>query len=120
MSDPAPPVIQIVYEAHPEKPLTFRFQVRIDGALPGPQHEGLSLMWDFGDGQHSNRLRPTHTYARAGSYPVSVQLRFPGEDDPGKTGSDKTASKTQSAPPPPATSPLEPRTETLTLDVRLS
>ncbi len=32
----------------------------------------VSATWDFGDGNSSNALNPTHTYANAGTYTVSV------------------------------------------------
>jgi len=35
----------------------------------------LEPTWDFGDGQRSYLLEPTHTYAQGGTYTVSVSLR---------------------------------------------
>ncbi|MFN8690320.1 MAG: PKD domain-containing protein, partial [Cyclobacteriaceae bacterium] len=35
---------------------------------------GISHLWDFGDGQTSTALNPTHTYPNAGDYTVSLQI----------------------------------------------
>jgi PKD repeat protein len=39
-----------------------------------PASQFVSAVWSFGDGQTSNQLQPTHTYASAGFYPVSVTI----------------------------------------------
>lgn len=35
---------------------------------------GISHLWDFGDGQTSTALNPTHTYSNAGEYSVSLEI----------------------------------------------
>lgn len=37
----------------------------------------LSANWNFGDGNTSNAISPTHTYTSAGSYPVTVTITTP-------------------------------------------
>lgn len=39
-----------------------------------PASQFVSASWDFGDGSTSNQLQPTHAYASAGFYPVSVTI----------------------------------------------
>ena len=39
-----------------------------------PASQFVSATWNFGDGSTSNQLQPTHTYANAGFYPVSVTV----------------------------------------------
>lgn len=35
-------------------------------------HNALSVLWDFGDGTTSSERNPTHTYALAGAYVVTL------------------------------------------------
>ena len=35
-----------------------------------------SVLWNFGDGQTSTELEPTHTYAAAGTYTVTLEVTF--------------------------------------------
>lgn len=37
----------------------------------------LSANWNFGDGNTSNAISPTHTYTNAGTYPVTVTITTP-------------------------------------------
>ncbi len=37
----------------------------------------LSANWDFGDGNTSNAISPTHTYTNSGTFPVSVTINTP-------------------------------------------
>ena len=37
--------------------------------------------WDFGDGQFSDKSEPSHTYATAGNYAVSLAIMGPGGSD---------------------------------------
>lgn len=37
----------------------------------------LSATWDFGDGNTSNAISPTHTYTNSGTFPVSVTITTP-------------------------------------------
>jgi PKD repeat protein len=39
-----------------------------------------ALAWNFGDGGTATDASPTHTYAAAGSYPVTLSATFPGAD----------------------------------------
>jgi hypothetical protein len=41
--------------------------------------EPVSVLWDFGDGSFSEELAPTHTYAEAGHYAVTVRATCAGE-----------------------------------------
>lgn len=57
-----------------------------------------SYAWDFGDGANSSTANPTHTYATAGTYSVTLTVT----DDAGDTGSDSTtAVVTDTTPPAP-------------------
>ncbi|MBJ80545.1 MAG: hypothetical protein CMH60_04435 [Myxococcales bacterium] len=47
---------------------SFKFVPRVD------DNELLSYQWDFGDGNSANAKSPTHTYAEAGEYTVSVTV----------------------------------------------
>ncbi|HSL82840.1 MAG TPA: PKD domain-containing protein [Thermoanaerobaculia bacterium] len=54
--------------------LTVSFEDRSTGSP-------TSWFWEFGDGQTSNSRNPTHTYAAAGSYTVTLRVRNSvGED----------------------------------------
>jgi PKD repeat protein len=56
--------------------------------------------WNFGDGGTSTALNPSHTYAVAGSYTVTLTVT----DQAGQTASDNTsATITGGTPPPPPT-----------------
>jgi PKD repeat protein len=58
-------------------PLTVNF---IDESLGGSAIE--SRLWDFGDGNTSTNPNPTHTYAEAGNYTVSLTItRSDGRKD---------------------------------------
>lgn len=43
-----------------------------------PEEDINSITWDFGDGSLSNQLTPTHSYAAAGDYIVTVTLTIEG------------------------------------------
>ena len=52
-------------------PLTLRF------GLSSPSNlAGLTLVWEFGDGNQSAESSPTHTYATPGTYQPRVRLRY--------------------------------------------
>ncbi len=53
-----------------------------------------SYSWNFGDGSASNQANPSHTYASAGSYSVSLTVT----DNGGATDSDITTATIDSAP----------------------
>ncbi|MEJ2591276.1 MAG: PKD domain-containing protein [Candidatus Thiodiazotropha sp.] len=54
----------------------------------------VSYAWSFGDGATSSLANPTHTYAAAGSYDVSLTVT----DDGGATNSDITSASIAAAP----------------------
>ena len=37
-----------------------------------PSNQSMSYLWNFGDGQTSNQTNPSHTYAEAGNYSVTL------------------------------------------------
>ena len=43
-----------------------------------PEGPVASYLWDFGDGASSTQANPNHTYAAAGSYPVSLKVTDAG------------------------------------------
>jgi len=50
--------------------------VQFDASLSMDPEDGpLSFDWDFGDGQTGAGERPSHTYAKAGSYTVTLTVR---------------------------------------------
>jgi PKD repeat protein len=53
------------------KPLTVQFTDASTGVITGRS-------WDFGDGQNSTQTNPSHLYANAGTYTVSLTLTGPG------------------------------------------
>ncbi|MCR9206357.1 MAG: PKD domain-containing protein, partial [Halobacteriovoraceae bacterium] len=67
-----------VYVGPEEAPLigvfpiqTGPFEVKMDSLIKG-RYDKNSLIWDFGDGQFSNEIAPTHTYSSSGTYLVKV------------------------------------------------
>ncbi|RKF29224.1 ThuA domain-containing protein [Micromonospora globbae] len=50
------------------KPLTMAFT--------GSRSGGVSYRWEFGDGATSTEANPRHTYARVGTYPASLTVRY--------------------------------------------
>jgi PKD repeat protein len=56
------------------RPLTVTFTDNSNGVITGRQ-------WDFGDGSTSTQQNPTHVYAAAGTYTVSLQVSGPGGVD---------------------------------------
>ncbi len=53
----------------------------IDSSAPSGKRAVASYAWDFGDGQTGTGARPTHTYARADTFDVSLTVT----DDDGQT-----------------------------------
>lgn len=49
--------------------LTVQFEALVEGEI-------TDITWDFGDGNSSTELMPTHTYAQEGIYEVSVAATF--------------------------------------------
>ncbi|WP_406104707.1 ThuA domain-containing protein [Micromonospora globbae] len=50
------------------KPLTMAFT--------GSRSGGVSYRWEFGDGATSTEANPRHTYARVGTYPARLTVRY--------------------------------------------
>ena len=59
---------------------------------PADSAAGLTYLWDFGDGTTSTQQAPTHTYAVAGNYAVTLTASD-------KDGGTSTASTTASVNP---------------------
>ncbi len=64
-------------------PCNFDFYHKTDGLIAG---FGLNIRvvpekinWNFGDGSSSNELNPTHVYAAAGEYKVTVEVIINGQ-----------------------------------------
>ncbi|MGK5683663.1 ThuA domain-containing protein [Actinoplanes sp. URMC 104] len=64
---PAPAATSVAVQ---DKPLTVAFT--------GSRSGGLSHQWTFGDGATSTEADPRHTYARVGSYPVTLTVTYAG------------------------------------------
>jgi cytochrome c len=58
-------------------------RVRFSAAGSDPDGDALSYVWNFGDGGQASGAKPRHTFARAGTYTVTVTAR----DAAGATGS---------------------------------
>ncbi|GEM_PF-2065814 len=69
------------------------------GGSSDPDGDTLSYSWDFGDGASSSQANPSHSYAAAGNFTVSLTV------DDGNGGSDTatTSANITAAPPPPPT-----------------
>ncbi|MBI2869657.1 MAG: PKD domain-containing protein [Chloroflexi bacterium] len=57
----------------------IRFTAQVSGGFPP-----YSYQWDFGDGNTSNEVSPSHAYTSAGDYTVSLTVT----DDRGNTGAE--------------------------------
>ena len=80
------------YAADAGAPLT------LDGsASSDPDGTIVSYAWDFGDGNTGSGVSPTHTYAAAGSYAVTLTVT----DDDGATDVGQTTATISEPPPPP-------------------
>src|SRR2546430_13459100 len=66
-----------------------------------PDGSIVSQQWDFGDGQTGSGANPSHTYGRAGTYPVTLTVR----DNAGATDA-LSHSVTVTEPPPPNQQPV--------------
>ncbi len=55
-------------------PLTVQF----DGSTSANLGTQIDWLWNFGDGQQSDELNPSHTYTQAGNYTVSLSLTNQG------------------------------------------
>ncbi len=73
-----------------------RLKLTVDGsASTDPDGTVASYAWNFGDGATASGVTATHTYAAAGTYPVTLTVT----DNGGKTGT-RTQQVTVQAPPP--------------------
>jgi PKD repeat protein len=71
-----PPGPTISVTADPSKgtvPFEVSFTAKIDGAYE-------SIQWNFGDGETTSEVNPSHTYKKPGDYQVSVSVSFVGAD----------------------------------------
>jgi PKD repeat protein len=84
---PPPPVAAFTFS--PKAPQTNVVVTFTDGSTGGP----TIWQWDFGDGGSSSLQNPTHTYAVAGTYTVTLTARNTGGP------SQATGSITVTAPP---------------------
>ena len=54
------------------------------GAIPDPESDTLTYLWEFGDGTTGSGQSPTHVYSRPGRYTVTLVMfsgvgsAFPG------------------------------------------
>ncbi len=46
-------------------------------SLPAPIDDSYDVTWDFGDGNSSNAIHPTHEYSKSGTYDVGVVVISP-------------------------------------------
>jgi DNA-binding beta-propeller fold protein YncE len=69
-----PGVIQAFADAGPDVVVEVGQEVQLDGSAS----EGVEFVWDFGDGLHSEKLDPTHTWTEPGNY--SAVIRATGSD----------------------------------------
>lgn len=66
---PATIVTMTADPMNPEATKPVRFNATIRGTTP------ITYAWDFGDGGTSANANPTHTYAREGTYTVTLDVR---------------------------------------------
>lgn len=52
----------------------FHFDARYSAGPDGPTGGDASYLWDFGDGNSATGVKATHTYARPGSYAVTLTV----------------------------------------------
>ena len=71
---------------HGSAPLAVHFQDRSSGPV-------AAWGWSFGDGQTSTLQNPTHTYARDGSYEVTLTVRLAGQAADYPRGTDTLSRK---------------------------
>ncbi len=63
----APCTVKIVAVKNNTNPVTYTFKT-------DPQTTGAKYYWKFGDNTTGDGATPTHTFAKAGSYPIVVQV----------------------------------------------
>jgi PKD repeat protein len=76
-SGPEPQPLEADFSAEPRlgtENTTVKFTNRSTGSF-------TSVLWDFGDGETSTQLNPTHTYLEARTYTVSLTVMGPGGSD---------------------------------------
>src|SRR5215831_18846408 len=72
---------QVNFQADPRRggvPLTVHFTDTSDGTI-------VAYRWDFGDGATSSARHPTHTYASAGKFDVTLSVMDDQGRDDAKT-----------------------------------
>lgn len=91
----------------------LNFAATVSDTSPVDTSAGFTYLWDFGDGSTSTQKAPSHTYASAGSYTVSLKA---SDKDNGATTKTTTAiitSTTTSFPNNVTVPPLPPPSGTL-------
>lgn len=88
----APPVASFATSSAP----TATQQVTFDASSSSDPDDGIAhYRWEFGDGSTETGQKPTHTYARAGNYPVTLVV----VDESGKADEVTQPISVASAPP---------------------
>lgn len=64
------PVSDFEFEKDPLKPMKFKFT----SLATDPENDAIKVKWSFGDGKTSTVLNPAHTFARAGTYTVTLSV----------------------------------------------
>jgi len=93
VSEPAPSPPAAAFSASPtsgEAPLTVSFTDQSTGEID-------TWSWTFGDGYSSANKNPSHEYAAAGDYTVTLDVTGPGGSD----SASSTIHVTEPVPPPP-------------------
>ncbi len=91
--------------------------IQFDGSgSTDPDGTIVSYDWDFGDGNAGTGMSPTHSYAMAGTYVVSLTVT----DDKGATDTDSTTATIGDEPPTGELTPMEKLGKALFFDKNLS
>jgi gliding motility-associated-like protein len=82
------PITALIIERNCED-FTINF-VNQSSPPSGVSFSDLTFTWEFGDGNRSNAVSPTHTYADTGIYLVKLKVETPQTGLPNDCGSDST------------------------------